>query len=159
MNSKGKKTVSLEQALEHRILHGLSCEWDMALWILKEGLRGFLRKPVFSLRDMDRRLGCWDPVNKEISLSRSFVFSHPWVAVRDVLVHEMAHQVAHQALGASNETAHGPAFQKACVLLRIDARATGRYRKLDTDYSGSRSDKILVRVKKLLALAESPKRS
>ncbi len=155
MSIKGKRAVSIEQALDHRILHGLSCEWEVAIWMLDESFRSLLRKPIFSLREMDRRLGYWDPVKKEISLSRSFVSNHSWYAVRDVLVHEIAHQVAYQVFGVVNETAHGPAFQKACGLLRIDADATGRYQALTEHSECGESDKILIRVKKLLALAES----
>lgn len=143
----------LQETLEHRILHGLSCEWETARWGLDASWQRLLQKPLFSLGEMRRRLGYWDADKREITISRWFVLNHPWSAVRDVLAHEMAHQVAHQVLGAVHETAHGPAFQKACRLLRIDARATGGYRPLGGDDGGP--DKILGRVKKLFALAES----
>ncbi len=151
----GKQRGLLQETLEHRILHGLSCEWETALWVLGKDMRAQLQKPLFRLRDMERRLGQWDLAKKEISLSRSFVMEHPWGAVREVLAHEIAHQVAHQVFFAANETAHGPAFQKACALLHIDAVATGRYQRLDESDTCGESDRILIRIKKLLALAES----
>lgn len=137
------------------MLHGLSCEWEVALWVLDDSHRELLQKPMFSLRDMDTRLGSWEPEKKEISLSRSFVLNHSWYAVREVLVHELAHQVAHQVFGAYHEAAHGPSFKKACDLLRIDPKASGHYRVLTNGAEVGQSDKLLLRIKKLLALAES----
>ena len=105
---------------------------------------------------MRRRLGEWDPVKREIALGRPFVMDHPWHAVRDVLHHEMAHQLAHEMLGGLRETPHGPAFQKACRLLRIEPDATGRYETIENASDGGASDAVLIKIKKLFALAESP---
>ncbi len=115
-----------------------------------------MRKPLFSLRDMERRLGEWDPERRQIGLSRSFVMNHPWQAVRDVLHHEMAHQLAHEVLGAFREPAHGDAFRKACGMLRISQDATGKYDRVEDVPGSDASDGILLKIKKLLALAESP---
>jgi hypothetical protein len=146
----------LRQALELRILHGLSCEWDVALWVLPETDRDAMRKPLFALRDMERRLGQWDPGKREVGLSRGFVLNHPWEAVREVLHHEMAHQLAHEVLGGVGETAHGQAFRQACRLLRIEPDATGKYERIEDAVSADASDRILLKIKKLFALAESP---
>jgi hypothetical protein len=73
----------------------------------------------------------------------------------------MAHQYAEQALGEENESPHGPKFKKACHLLRANPKASGNYRPLDErvlHYSPSPEDKIMVRVKKLMALAQSQNR-
>jgi hypothetical protein len=156
MTTATDKTGSLRQALEQRIIHGLSCEWEVALWVLPETYRNELRKPLFSLRDMRRHLGEWDPEKREIALARQFIMEHPWHAVRDVLHHEMAHQLAHEIMGGLRETSHGAAFQKACHLLRIEPDATGRYEKIETVADSGASDAILVKIKKLFALAESP---
>ena len=152
------KMGALRQAFEQRILHGLSCEWEVALWGIPDGCRKKMRKPLFSLGDMRRRLGEWDPNKREIIISRRLVLDHPWHAVRDVLHHEMAHQLAHEVLDGFRETAHGPAFQKACRLLRIEADATGKYERIERATGVSASDGMLLKIKKLFALAESPNR-
>jgi hypothetical protein len=100
-------------------------------------------------------------VRKEISLSRNLVLNHSWDAVLEVFYHEMAHQFAHQVLNAYEETSHGPAFREACHHLRANPEASGEYPPLDERLSESRlsdQDKILMRVKKLLALAQSHNR-
>lgn len=152
------ETGTIEAALERRILHGLALEWDIALWHLEAAVRERVLKPTLSLRDMGRRLGTWSFNRKEISLNRQFVVNHPWAAVREVLHHEMAHQIADEALGGQDETAHGPLFRQACRYLRIDSTATASYTALgNTPIAGqnSREDRILIRIRKLLALAKS----
>lgn len=155
METTSDKTYMLRQDLERRILHGLSCEWETALWVLSNTYRQGMRKPLFNLRDMRRRLGEWDPEKREIALGRQFVMEHPWHAVRDVLRHEMAHQLAHEMLGGLGEASHGPAFQKACRLLRIEPDAAGKYERIENASNCETSDTILIKIKKLFALAES----
>lgn len=156
MTSSTEKTGALRQALEKRILHGLSCEWEVALWGLPENCLALMRKPLFGLRDMARNLGQWDPGKREIALSRAFVLNHSWQAVREVLHHEMAHQLAHEVLGGLWETAHGEKFREACRLLRIVPDATGDYERIEGISKPGASDGILLKIKKLFALAESP---
>ncbi|MDY6951341.1 MAG: DUF2786 domain-containing protein [Thermodesulfobacteriota bacterium] len=158
MVSKRHKTTNIQEALERRVLHGLAWEWKTALWVLGPSHKRRMRAPLFSLRDMTRRLGSWSRERREICLSRILVLNHPWDAVREVLLHEMAHQFAEEVLGACKEPPHGPKFRKACHLLRANPRASGTYRPLDERLSHalqSPEDKIMVRVKKLMALAES----
>jgi len=110
---------------------------------------------------MKDRWGTWHKEKREISLSRNLVFHHSWCAAREVLLHEMAHQLAEEVLGAWGESPHGPKFQEACRQLRANPRASGHYPTLDQRLareSTDGGDKILSRVKKLLALAESPNR-
>ncbi len=150
-----------QQELERRILHGLACEWERAIWILDSAHRENMRPPLFSLRDLNGRWGIWSGERREISLSRKIVLDYSWASVREVLLHEMAHQMAEEVLGGSEETSHGPVFQKACHLLRANPKASGSYRSLDDRIAREPhdgEDRILVRVKKLLALAESPNR-
>ena len=99
-----------------------------------------------------------NPLNVVTWLSRNVVLNHSWDAVREILLHEMAHQFAEQVLGASNEPPHGPKFKRGCYLLRANPSASGNYRPLDElifDDSTGPEDKIMVRVKKLMALARS----
>jgi hypothetical protein len=155
-----KKTIGRE-TLEHRILHGLSCEWETALWVLDEPHRQRMRPPLFCLRDYRRTWGTWSRERREISLSRDLVLRHSWDAVMEVLLHEMAHQFAEEALGAREEPSHGPAFRRACHLLRANPKASGRYAPLDDrmarEFQGP-EDRTVRRVRKLMALAESPNR-
>ncbi len=148
----------LQAELERRILHGLSCEWEEARWALDSSVRERLRRPLFSLKDMNGRWGYWSEEKTEICLSRKLVLDHSWDAVREVLLHEMAHQFSGQVLGATNAPPHGPKFKRACFLLRANPEASGSYRPLDKQIlhdSTGPQDKIMIRVKKLMALAQS----
>lgn len=155
------KKILIQEALEHRILHGLGCEWETALWVLSSDHKKLMKKPLFSLGEVKTKLGCWDREKNEICLSRHFVLNHSWDAVRDVLLHEMAHQFAEKVLGARNEPPHGPKFRKACHLLRANPRSSNKYKPIAdtiTDDSPDSDDKIMLRIKKLMALAESHNR-
>jgi hypothetical protein len=156
-----RKQTGTQHEWENRILHGLSCEWEGALWLLNPVYRHEMRPPLFSLRDWKDRWGSWLGGKREIALSRNLVWNHSWGSVREVLFHEMAHQLAEEVLGPSGESPHGPAFQKACRLLGANPRASGHYKTLDermSPGSSDRDDRIILRVRKLMALAESPDR-
>ncbi len=161
MNSQGYRHQKQQQDLERGILYGLACEWEHALVILSESCRKAMRLPLFSLQDWQRKWGAWTGHKREIALSRHLVFNHSWEAVREVLLHEMAHQLADEVLGGDHETAHGPKFRKACFLLRANPKASGQYQPLDERISSAlpgSEDKVYDRVKKLMALAESSNR-
>jgi len=161
MDGQHQKKIFNQEELEKRILHGLSCEWERALWVLDPSYREKMRPPLFGLRDMNNRWGTWWGEKREIYLSRNLVLNHSWGSVREVLLHEMAHQMAEEVLGAENESPHGSFFLEACHLLRANPRASGNYKTLDERISqetSSSEDRILLRVKKLMALAESPNR-
>ncbi len=154
-----KKTNTQFQAdLERRLLLGLLREWDSALWLLDESHRRLMQRPLFRLVDAHSRWGSWDGNRNEISISRKLAMDYPWDSVREVLHHEMAHQLADQIDAGRRETAHGPVFQKACRLLRANPRASGAYLPLKDRYAGHRmsdDDRILLRIRKLMALSES----
>jgi len=162
MNEKTKPNdILIQEELESRILHGLMFHWEDSIGWLESVYRYAMQKPLISIRDMKRRLGYWSPTRKEISLSRDLVMNHSWDAVLEVFYHEMAHQFAHQVLNAYDETPHGPAFIKACYHLRANPEASGNYPPLDDRMNESRlsdQDKIMMKVKKLLALARSRNR-
>ena len=150
--------ILIQEELERRILHGLACEWEEALWVLDSSHEESMRKPLFSLGNMKNKLGEWSRERREICLSRNLVLNHPWDAVVEVLLHEMAHQFADEVLGASDEPPHGPTFQRACHLLRANPKASDKYEPLHERIlrESSRSeDRIMQRVKKLMALAQS----
>lgn len=131
---------------EAALLRAVAREWEGQ----NHGrFRGALRRPVFRLVDSTARLGTWDRARREIALSR-VLFTRGWGAVLEVLKHEMAHQYAHEVLGAVDESAHGRAFREVCARFGIDPRASGEPRPAEVE------DRVLRRVTRLLALAESP---
>ena len=149
----------IQKALEHRILHGLAWEWKTALWVLPSEYRTSMQMPLFSIQDMKSRWGYWSGEKREICLSRDLIYHHSWEEIREVLRHEMAHQFADQVLGrTSQESSHGPIFQKACHLLRLDPKAFhGRVSVKGQVKNESSSPEVnmIRRVKKLMALAGS----
>ena len=146
---------------ERAILLGLAAEWREALAILPRRLRDALRRPQFSLSDTERRLGAWDPAREEIRVNRRFALERGWDEVRELLRHEMAHQLADQALAGGAETSHGPAFREACRLLGAHPGASGEFiplgARIDGDVDPGRA-RVFARVHKLLALASSKNR-
>ncbi|MGD8880671.1 MAG: DUF2786 domain-containing protein [Desulfobacterales bacterium] len=161
-NGSGKsKENQSRHELERRILHGMACEWEAALLSLEPTQRQLIRRPLFAIKDLQTRWGIWSQEKREISLSRHLVLNYPWDSIRDVLLHEMAHQIAQQLFGAPAQKPHGPAFNQACKLLRIHPTASADYRPLQDRFlqnHSNRYDKRMLRIKKLLALAESKNR-
>ncbi len=135
---------------EQVLLRALQWEWRSINHVL---LGGALRAPTIGLCDSARRLGRWEARTRTLELTRSLVMERPWGEVREVLAHEMAHQYAHEVLGALEETAHGLAFRRTCERMGIRAAARGRPEALP-----ERDDepRVLRRIRKLLALAQSP---
>jgi len=145
--------------IERMILHGLFCEWEKAMWMVKPSDRKKMIPPLFGLGDFQDRWGSWSGAKREITLSRRLVLEHSWDAVCEVLLHEIAHQFADEVQGANGEFPHGPRFQEACHLLRANPKASGSYPPLDQrirEDAANPEDKILSRIRKLMALAESP---
>ncbi len=111
-----------------------------------------LKPPTLELVSGHSTLGRWVPGSRTIEISRRLVVERPWAAVVEVLKHEMAHQYVQEILGESEQTPHGRAFQEACARLGIDARASGVPQPQGT----GEEEKIVERIARLLALAESP---
>ena len=148
----------MQHDLERRILYGLAQEWELALWVLPARQRALLKKPFFSLRDLKATWGSWSGVRREICLNRQLPLYHSWDSVREVLLHEMAHQFAEEVMGAHAESAHGPGFKEACKLLRANPRASGNGSPLDKRLAGpdgDAADPVIRRARKLMALAQS----
>lgn len=148
----------LTEDLERRTLYGLSLEYDNALLFLDPMCASKMKKPLFRLSPTQHQLGAWHSVKREISISRNLALFHPWDTVKEVLIHEMAHQMADEVFRVRKESAHGPTFHKACKLLRANPKASGHYPHFHTksqdDISSDRHH-LLRRVKKLMALSDS----
>jgi hypothetical protein len=146
--ASSSRSVSLSVELEAALVRALKQEWKQLNW---SHFRERLAEPAFEVCDMGD-LGRWVLRVRTMQLSRALVLDHPWGVVVEVLKHEMAHQFVHEALGVLDETAHGPAFKDVCGQLGIDAAATGVPAAPPTDDE----KRVLERIAKLLALAESP---
>lgn len=97
----------------------------------------------------------------DITFSARLLLEHPWYAVKDVLVHEAAHFAVWLLHGDAQETAHGPLFRQYCQRLGGSVRASGNYPPLDVSLLDDASPEsqcspMELRIRKLLALAESP---
>lgn len=116
--------------------------------------RRILKGATIELGDADRYLGRWHRETRCIEVSRKLVLERSWGVVVEVLKHEMAHQYVHEVLGVVDQSAHGPAFRGVCQRLGIDAAAAGipDAPAIEGDEESSR---VLERISKLLALAES----
>ena len=135
---------------EQVLLRALQWEWS---GINRQLLGAALKSPAIGLSDGLRRLGRWQLRTRTIELARSLVLGRPWGEVREVLAHEMAHQYAHEVLGAVDETAHGLAFSRTCERMGILSRARGVPQELA---EAPDEPRVLRRIRKLLALAQSP---
>ncbi|MFO0611824.1 MAG: DUF2786 domain-containing protein [Polyangiaceae bacterium] len=139
----------LSEELERLLLARLRQEYE------DENHRLFkkaLRTPVLFLSDNESFLGRYMPAFQTLEISRKLVLTKPWGIVQEVLKHEMAHQYVHDVLHIHDETSHGPAFRHVCEKRGIDPRATGLP---DESAPEEGQDRVLERVAKLLALAES----
>lgn len=112
-----------------------------------------LKKPVLLLTDSAHKLGRWLPATRTLELARPLVIAKPWLEVRSVLEHEMAHQYVDEVLAIKGEPPHGPTFTKVCAQRGIDARAAGV--PVASITTGAPEDRVLERIRKLLALAGS----
>ena len=146
----GPAPESLGAALEAALMRELASLYATENWLRFESR---LRTPVLALADTTARLGAWIRATRTLELSRALVLDRPWVEVVSVVQHEMAHQYVDEVLGAHGERPHGDSFRRLCAALGIDARAAGS----PSPAAGTppAPDRVLARVRKLLALAAS----
>ena len=146
------RTVASEltAALEAKLLARLDAEWAS---INDTYFKSVLRKPVFRLSDTRVRLGQWDGALRSLEVSRTLVVERQWAEVVEVLKHEVAHQFVGECL-CVDETPHGPAFRSVCERLGIDGRPASQWEGPAT--SDAPVDRMIARIRKLLALAQSP---
>lgn len=141
----------LTAELEAALVRELATAYDNENWS-RFGSR--LVRPLFALSGSEVRLGRWLPLTRTIELSRTLLLDRPWPDVVSVLQHEMAHQFVDEVLRIHDETSHGETFRTVCARLGIDAAAVGA----PAAPTGAipAPDRVLERVRKLLALAGSP---
>lgn len=142
--------AELSAELEAKLLARLVSEWDSVNYMY---FNDALQRPVLLLSSARGRLGQWNGSLRTLEISRPLVLEYPWVEVMEVLKHEVAHQFVDECLFV-DEPPHGPTFRRVCQRLGIDARATGQPSK--TAPNSDAGDRIVDRIRKLLALAQSP---
>jgi Protein of unknown function (DUF2786)/SprT-like family len=133
--AEGELTAALEIAL----VRELRAAWRQ---VNEAYFRSRLTAPTLELVATRQTLGRWVPNTRTIEISRRLVIEQPWSTVIEVLKHEVAHQYVHEILGESGQTPHGRAF-----------RASGM-----PATTGAEDDKVVDRIARLLALADSPNR-
>ena len=148
-------TAEVAAALEAALIRELRTRYD---WDNRSRFGGRLTPPVIVLSDATAHLGRWHSATRTLELSRTLVIERPWLEVASVLEHEMAHQFVDEVLHVRGETAHGETFRRVCADRGIDARAAGAPdpARADADGGADATDRVLDRIRKLLALAGSP---
>jgi hypothetical protein len=145
--------AQLAAALEAALVRELRARYD---WDNRSRFGGRLTPPVIVLSDATSHLGRWHSATRMLELSRTLVMERPWLEVASVLEHEMAHQFVDEVLRVRGETAHGETFRRVCADRGIDARAAGAPDPARPEEGGDATDRVLDRIRKLLALAGSP---
>ena len=144
--------AALSAALEAALLRELRARYD---WDNRTRFGGRLVPPVLVLSDATSHLGRWHSATRTLELSRALVLHRPWLEVASVLEHEMAHQFVDEVLRVRGETAHGDTFRRVCAERGIDHRAAGAPTATSAA-EGADTDRVIDRIRKLLALAGSP---
>lgn len=147
---EGGERLSVE--LETKLLHRLAAEWDN---VNVTYFKGVLRRPQLGLSQTRMRLGQWQRSLRTLEVSRTLVLERPWGEVVEVLKHEVAHQFVDECL-AVDEPPHGPTFRSVCARLGIAGAAHMRLDDAAEPDEPSEADRVVARIRKLLALAGSP---
>ncbi|MCO4762692.1 MAG: DUF2786 domain-containing protein [Myxococcales bacterium] len=138
----------LTASLHRTVLRQLRAEWQQINLVR---LGGRLRPPTFKIDDADNRLGSWHTSTRTLTLASGHLLDDPWREVRATLRHEVAHQVVDELMGGDHRP-HGRRFAKACELLNI---STDGANLSDQPEMPPETARVLSRIRKLLALAES----
>jgi len=141
----------LSASLERALLRELGVWWAYLDATLFDGQ---MRPATLALGDTRRQLGRWERDTRTLVLSRRLVVEQPWGAVVEVLKHEMAHQFCDEVLGVHGEGPHGLTFRRVCAERGIDGAPTGT--PTDGGAGSAKRARVVARIQKLLALAESP---
>lgn len=137
-------------------------EWQNVVFRLPPKYRQRLLPPMIALNPDLSDWGRWQGGQKRLlELKTQLVEKHPWYAVLEVFRHEIAHQIMEECFRDLSETPHGPKFRSLCLRLGTNPAASGTYPTLDQRVFGneeeglSEESKLVLKVRKLLALAES----
>jgi Protein of unknown function (DUF2786)/SprT-like family len=117
-----------------------------------------LKPPIFSITKSRSEYGSWWPDNREIKISGFLIRNHSWDVTLQVLKHEIAHQICSEIF-QEQEQEHGVKFIKACEMLGLPEPFRHSRGDLPESIDGPKeataSHRIIEKIRKLLALAES----
>lgn len=139
--------AQLAIALETALLRELQSTTKDLIWTYFRTMR----PATILLTERTSVLGEWQPASRTIELSRTLVIQGAWPVVIEVLKHELAHQYVNEVLGVKDEGPHGATFKRVC-----DERGISGASKGAPLPGNGAEDAVLSRVRKLLALADSP---
>ena len=143
-SSQNSSTFTSEQF--RRLLIQIEAAWKTQNYQI---FKNRLKIPQFAIDQHPQRYGSWDGNRRILTLSEIIFTHHSWLEAIEVLRHEMAHQYVDEVLQIRHEPPHGPTFRKVCLDRGIDSRGIG------TPQISEQSQKVLNRINKLLALAQS----
>lgn len=151
--------MEIDNVLKTAWIKQLKADWKTANY---HYFKDSMRLPSLELSSAEGVLGKWKgSYHRHLSISINLISNYTWEYVQEVIYHEMAHQYVEEVLGICEELPHGEAFKQICLENGIDPTATGdiqswvEKRKSNSTIS-SENHKILDKVHKLLALAQSP---
>lgn len=135
------------------MLREIADAWNTINWSL---FRSAMRPPVFRLSDATAVYGMWRRDERVIEIAREHAFARAWTHTLETLKHEAAHQFVDEVLGGDSAP-HGPLFREVCEQRGIDGRATepASVPPPDATSEPTPQQRVIARVQKLLALAES----
>lgn len=134
-----------QQLLDRTLLFQIRKAWQQINYQL---FNSQLKEPSFELLSNEDLLGQWRSRDRIIAIQKKLILTVPWLEVLETLKHEMAHQFVSEILQVQ-ESAHGPIFRKVCQERQIISKAQAKIEK------DPQVIKLLAKVNKLLALAES----
>ena len=149
------KTSQAKIDMERVWLNQLQSDFRSICWNYKIKLK----TPIIQLSNSKNQMGSWDSFNKTIKISSHFIKEYNWDIIKNVLKHEMAHIISEDYLDAY--PGHNNEFHQACNIIGVP----DEYRSANSDIelikaqqknnSSSTTNRILEKVKKLMALAGS----
>jgi len=116
--------------------------------------------PTFVIVDTTKYWGKWCGGSiEEIHINSTLITKYNWSFLREVMAHEIAHQVVEKIFKITDQKSHGKAFIRACKILRVSPKASIKYptlrERIEMAVKNKEPSGILAKVKKLLALATS----
>jgi hypothetical protein len=150
--------MDIDNILKTAWIRQLKADWKTANY---HYFKDSMRLPNLELSSADGVLGKWKGgYYRRLSISIDLINNYTWEYVQEVLYHEMAHQYVEEILGIREDMPHGDAFKRICRENGIDPTATGSIKswvekRENSSAVSSENHKILDKVQKLLALAQS----
>lgn len=103
------------------------------------------------------KLGFFDPETYRIGLNQSLMYTVKDNVLKDIIRHELAHFICY-ALHGEQDYPHGETFKSVCRRLGWDqsiSKASLDIKKANETIGNLESEKVIIRIKKLLELANS----